>query len=123
MAKHKITLLSIPPEVIEHVIFSNLSLTSLIVCSMVSRKFKSYTQRYFAPLQEQLTHEYELRYPQIFKEDIPHKKLKVYSVLKELFQNGFLDLYKWFMKTLRYRALSLVFSFANMVETYNGVIH
>lgn len=119
MSNLKISLLSIPHEVIEHVIFAHLSLSSLIVCSMVSKKFNFYTRRYFPQIQERLAHEYESR-NRNSNENPPHKKLKVYTVLKELFQFGLLELYKWFMKMLRYRALSLVFSFANMIETYEG---
>ncbi len=75
--------LCIPFDVLEHHIIRQLNASCLVACSLVSSQFRKLSSK-----------------------QLPHNKLDQYSILEDIFRNGWADLLSWFQARLKYPSMA-----------------
>ncbi len=79
-------LLRIPFDVLEHYIFKELEISVLVACSLVCSQLRKLSSRRFSTL--------------------PSIKLNQYSILQDIFRNGWTNLLSWFQARLRFPSMA-----------------
>ncbi len=83
---HDRSLLRIPLDVLEYHIFKELEISVLVACSSVCSQLRKLSSR--------------------LKSKLPQNKLNQYSILQDIFRNGWMNLLSWFQAHLRFPSIA-----------------